>query len=100
MTVKLLDLRAEGPLERSERGPSAPRRVRWGVGGFSEAAVAGRFLRLCLRGSCRLHLQDVHMVGEAVEQGGLLTLESEGSRSIPGTQVAGHHGCNLARSAG
>jgi len=59
MTVKLLDLRAEGPLERSERGPSAPRRVRWGVGGLVSGGC-GRFLRLCLETEAvAVHLQDV-----------------------------------------
>ena len=57
----------EGPLERSGRGPSTPRRVR-GVG--SAFGGWGPFAAALLEAvAVAVHLQDVYVVGEPVEQG-------------------------------
>src|SRR3974377_1417119 len=81
-----------GPLERSGRGPAPQQRV-WqpGAGGGGSAARGGLALSAPLLESVAvaLHLQDVDMMGEPVEQGAGEAFGAEHFRPFLKRQVRG-----------
>ena len=77
--------RGRGALERSGSGPSPPRRVWWVRSGPFAAALLEAV-------GVGLHLQDVDVMGNAIEQGADKALGTEDLGPLVEGQVAGDDG--------